>query len=767
MTMAGLRYLALTIACSGLLAAQTTWTSIRIGTDPPGLAIRVDGVEYSSVVSFFWLAGSTHTLSIVPEKDSAGPGARYAFTGWVDSAGHEYNAGTTLTVRADPSITYYIATFEAEYLLEVSISPCAAPDPANCREPLPGTVYINGSAYWRDLRLWLAAGAEVTAEAVANPGFVFSGWDNRFPNPLYPAQTFKMNAPWKLVPVFTRAHDITIESSPPGLTVLVDGSPVATPASFGWPAGSQHVLAPLSPQTDAAGGHWVFGSWSNGGDAEQVFTVRAVQDPQGMTAQYLRGGVVTILTEPSGLKVNVDGSDSWPSPNFIWGPDSTHLLAAPLEQADKAGRRYVFRGWSDGSPEASRSLTVSQAALDAGFRLVARYELLGRLTVESQPAGLNFTVDGAACVTPCTIDRAAGTRIPILAPASVPWGDDARLDFDGWQDQASRERTWTMTAEARRTVATYQTLYRLRAGSDPAGGALVRLDPASADGFYAVNTQVLATAEARPGYRFRRWGGDLEGTFASGTLTLSGPRVVVALVDRVPYISPAGVVNAAGLTPEPGVAAGSIVSIYGENLAASSQVGPLSPLAQTLAGVTVQAGDRLLALFFVAEQQINALVPSDFKPGEYRLTVRSSGQPDVSATFQVVRNAPGLFANWIDSTAYVAAMHEDGTLVLPASPARAGETITLLGTGFGPYLPSPLDGFAVPSGAVFPLIDAVEVLLDDVSITPLWTRAASGLVGTTAVRFQIPEAVRSPGPARVRVRVNGRESTSVFLPLPR
>ncbi|MFB3779107.1 MAG: hypothetical protein ACE141_15930 [Bryobacteraceae bacterium] len=765
--MAGLRCLSLMLACSGSLAAQTTWTSIRIGTNPPGLAIRVDGVEYSQVVSFYWLAGSTHTLSIVPEKDSDGPGARYTFLEWVDSAGHAYNGGSTITVRADPSVSHYVAMFEAEYLLEVSISPCAAPEPANCRVTLPGTVYINGSAYWSDVRLWLKAGTGVTVEAVANAGYVFSGWDNRFPNPLSPAQTFTVNGPWNLVPVFTPTHNITIESSPPGLTVLVDGAPVVTPASFGWPAGSQHVLAPLSPQTDAAGEHWVFGSWSNGGETEQVFTVRAVQGPQGVTAQYLRGGVVTILTAPSGLKVNVDGSDAWPSPNFIWGPDSTHVLAAALEQTDKAGRRYLFRGWSDGSQEASRSLTVTQAALDAGLRLVARYELLGRLTVESQPAGLSFTVDGAACVTPCTIDRTAGSRIPILAPASVPVGEDARLAFWGWQDQADRERTWTMTAEAQGIVATYQTQYRLRTSSDPAGGALVRLDPASADGFYGVNTQVIATAEALPGYRFRRWGGDLEGTFASGALTLSGPRVVVALVDRVPYIAPAGVVNAAGVTPEPGVAAGSIISIYGENLAPASQIGSLSPLAQTLAGVTVQAGDRLLPLFFVAEQQINALVPSDFQPGEYRLTVRSSGQPDVSATLQVVRNAPGLFANWIDSTAYAAAMHVDGTLVLPASPARAGEIITLLGTGFGPYQPAPLDGFAVPPEAVFPLADAVEVFLDDAVVTPLWTRAAVGLAGTTAVRFQIPETLPASGPARVRVKVNGRESNSVNLPLER
>jgi uncharacterized protein (TIGR03437 family) len=764
--MPGLRCLALMLACSGLLAAQTAWTSVRIGTDPPGLAIRVDGVEYSDVTSFYWLVGSRHTLSIVPEKDGTGPSARYTFTRWIDSSGHPYSAGSTISITADPSIWYYVATFSAVYSLEVSISRCATPNPADCRVPLPGTVYINGAGYWTDVRLWLPAGTEVTVEAVANPGFVFSGWNNRFPNPLSPVQTFQMDAAWQLVPVFTRAHDVTIETSPPGLKVTVDGSIVPTPAAFGWEAGSQHSLAPFSPQSDAAGQYWLFASWSNGGADQQVFTVRSVQGPQGVTAQYIRGGVVTILAEPVGLKVIVDGSDGWPGPNFIWGPDSTHQLSAAPEQADKAGRRYLFRGWSDGSQEPARSLTVSQAALEAGLRLVARYELLGRLTVESQPAGLSFSVDGAACVTPCTIDRTAGARVPVVAPASVPVTEDTRLDFAGWQDQGSRERMCTMTAEAQRITATYQTLYRLRTSSDPAGGAEVRITPASADEFYyPVNTQVLAAAEARPGYRFRRWGGGLEGTFPTGALVLSQPRAIIALLDRVPYIAPAGVVNAAGNTPEPGVAAGSIISIYGENLAASTQVGPLSPLAQTLAGVTVQAGDRILPVFFVAPQQINALVPSDFRTGEYHLTIRSSGQPDVSAAFQVVRNAPGLFAHWVDATAYAAATHPDGSLVVPGNPARPGEEVTLVGTGFGPYLPSPLDGFAVPPAAVFPLVDPVEVLLDDVSIPPIWARAAAGLTGTTAVRFRVPAGPWPSASALLRVRVNTRESNTVSLPL--
>jgi uncharacterized protein (TIGR03437 family) len=759
-----LRLFTLMLCCAGLLAAQTTWTSVRIGTDPPGLVFLVDGEEYSSAVSFFWRVGSTHVLAIVPEKDSAAPGARYTFNGWADSTGHQYSSVPAVTVTADPSLWYFVASFSAEYSVELSFFRCADDNPRNCGV-LPGTLYIDGTPFWKDVVLWRPAGTQLRIEAAANPGFVFTGWNNRFPDPQSPVQSLVLNASWVLMPLFVGASDVTIDSSPPGLKVMVDGSMVTVPRSFPWAGGTSHALAPVSPQQDERGVYWLFDSWSNGGAEQQVFTVQRIVDPQVVTARYVRGFIVTILTEPLGLKVNVDGSDMWPSPNFVWKPGSAHQVSVAAEQTDKNGRRYAFRGWSDGAEDPARTVTVTEIPPAGGLTLFARYELLGRLTVDSTPPGVSISVDGVECLTPCTIDRPAGARVAIAAPAAVALGQDSRLEFQGWQDQAPRERAVAVTSEVQRITAVYQTMYRVQTASDPAGGARIRLDPAAADGFYAAGTQVMVTAEAQPGFRFRRWSGDLEGTYASGALIVSQPRLVIANLDRVPYVAPAGVVNAAGATPETGVAPGSIISIYGENLAPGEQTGPSNPLAQTLAGVIVQVSNRLLPLFFVSPRQINALLASDLGPGQYKLTIRASGQPDVSASFEVVRNAPGLFANQVDSVACAAATHQDGTQVLPSSPALAGEFITLYGTGFGPYLPAPLDGFLVPPEAVFTLVDPVEIVLGDLTITPQWVRAAAGLTGVTAVRFQVPAALPASGSLPLKVRIDGRESNTVILPV--
>jgi uncharacterized protein (TIGR03437 family) len=207
------------------------------------------------------------------------------------------------------------------------------------------------------------------------------------------------------------------------------------------------------------------------------------------------------------------------------------------------------------------------------------------------------------------------------------------------------------------------------------------------------------------------------------------------------------------------------MSIYGASLAPTLEVGPSSPLAQTIAGVIVRLGDRLLPLFFVSPEQINALLPSDLEDGEHTLTVRWEGQPEASVTFSVARNVPGLFTHPVDSRPFVAATHEDGGVITVESPARLGEVVTLFGTGFGPYESSPPDGFVIPESANFPLADPVEILVGDLSILPQWAGAATGYVGVTAVHLRITAELPASSTIELKMKINDRETNTVLLPV--
>ena len=224
-----------------------------------------------------------------------------------------------------------------------------------------------------------------------------------------------------------------------------------------------------------------------------------------------------------------------------------------------------------------------------------------------------------------------------------------------------------------------------------------------------------------------------------------------ALLDTVPYIAPTGVSNAAGTTPGTAVAAGSIISVFGANLAAGSVAAGDGMLPQTLAGVTARIADRILPLIFASPAQINAVLPGDLAEGQQALTVSPPGQPEVRALFTVARNAPGLFAN---------VFHDDGLLVTGDSPARSGELLTAYGTGFGPADHSRLDGFPTPSSPDYLIADVVDAHLGDAAVEMVKAYVAPGKVGIDAVRFRLPDGAAS-GP--FKISVNGVESNSITL----
>lgn len=139
------------------------------------------------------------------------------------------------------------------------------------------------------------------------------------------------------------------------------------------------------------------------------------------------------------------------------------------------------------------------------------------------------------------------------------------------------------------------------------------------------------------------------------------------------------------------------------------------------------------------------------------------GHPEQKTDFQVVRNAPGLFAQSAGTVRYALAVHEDGSPVSPDSPARPQEVVSLFGTGFGPYQGQVPDGFAVPDSLVLALADPVSVLIADLLLDPVFAGAAKGEVGLVAVSFRVPES--ASGPIQLRVRVNKKKSNVVVLPV--
>jgi uncharacterized protein (TIGR03437 family) len=214
------------------------------------------------------------------------------------------------------------------------------------------------------------------------------------------------------------------------------------------------------------------------------------------------------------------------------------------------------------------------------------------------------------------------------------------------------------------------------------------------------------------------------------------------------------------------VAPGSIISIYGQNLAGGPEVGPTDPLRQTLGNVTVTVNGILMPLMFVSPGQINAQVPVELTPGSYTLSVQWASQPPVSGTFTVSRDAPGFYTSANDQNLpLVAALHQDGSLITLSSPARRGEIVSMYGTGFGPFTQPVIDGFPAPMTPLLPTVDPVMVNAATVQVPATWAGAAPGLVGATIVQFKIVDSIPSATNVNITVTAGGKPSSIVQLPV--
>jgi uncharacterized protein (TIGR03437 family) len=395
------------------------------------------------------------------------------------------------------------------------------------------------------------------------------------------------------------------------------------------------------------------------------------------------------------------------------------------------------------------------------------YQLLGTATLNTVPQGLPLQVDGVSCDAPCTIEKDAGTSVNVSAPSVRKIDSRSRLVFQGWNDSADPTRAIVLSAESKNLTANYKPQNLLSLAATPPEGASFILNPVSTDSFYDAGSLVSIAAKIVAGFRINSWGGDLSGASPSMAITLDSPRSALLLLDRVPGIAPLGVRSAALGASAESVAPGSLISIFGASLAPALEIGPASPLTQTLAGVTVRADDTFLPLVFVSPSQINAQLPSAIAEGKHKITVRWEGKPETSADIMVARNAPGLFGANPPDQPVGSFVRASGQAVTTDSPARAGEIVSALGTGFGPYIVQPPDGFLFDETAGYALKDSVSIIVNDLTIDALYAGRSDAGVGVEVVRFRVPSNLPDSPLLPVKIRINGQESNTVLLPVSR
>ena len=209
---------------------------------------------------------------------------------------------------------------------------------------------------------------------------------------------------------------------------------------------------------------------------------------------------------------------------FLGNGDGTFQPEATFLSGD--GQRFVQAAdlTGDGKPDAV--FMVSGGFVAPLVNLGTVTGSTAAITIQTAPAGLQFTVDGGAAQTaPQTLNLSLGTHtIAVATPQSGAVG--TQYVFSSWSDGGAASHSIAVGSSAATYTATFSTQYRLTVSASPAAGGTVA--PASGN-FYNAGTVVSISATPNSGYTFSGWTGSVaSASSASTTVTMSAPETVTA-----------------------------------------------------------------------------------------------------------------------------------------------------------------------------------------------------------------------------------------------
>jgi uncharacterized protein (TIGR03437 family) len=248
--------------------------------------------------------------------------------------------------------------------------------------------------------------------------------------------------------------------------------------------------------------------------------------------------------------------------------------------------------------------------------------------------------------------------------------------------------------------------------------------------------------------------------------------LAVALTPTIVYSQApviTGAVNAASFAQDQPLSPGSLVSLLGTGLAASTATASTVPLPDSIAGVSVTFSGITAPLQFVSPGQINLQVPWRVEPGITDIVVTVSGHTSAAFGAHVGPVSPGIFT--IPSGSRQAlAINSDGSIAgdygsipgVRTAPASVGNTLTILATGLGLVTPAITDG-AASSDQVRTTVVTPTVLVSGFPALVTFSGLSPQFVGVNQINIVVPEGAWGPsgggGECPIQIELGGIRSS--------
>ena len=379
---------------------------------------------------------------------------------------------------------------------------------------------------------------------------------------------------------------ITLTTSPPGMTVTADGSSYSSPHTFSWLPGSSHSISVSSPQSGGSGTRYLFQSWSDGGARTHAYTVPGSNET--VTASFKTQHYLTVISahgSPTGdgwydagasaafgittpesggpgiryvftgwtgsgsgsytgsntsgtvvMNAPVTETANWASQYYLStsvnpaaggsvtpaAPGGWYSSGSTVSVNASTAGGYQFAGWSG---HLSGTIRPQNITLDGPKQVVANFGKQVNITIQSSPAGRNFVVDGKTYSSAQIFTWIENSTHSLGAASPQSGGSGTRYLFQSWSDGGARTHSYTVPGSNQTVTASFKTQHYLTVTSahgSPAG-----------EGWYDAGTSAafgITTPESGGSgirYVFTGWTGTGTGAYtgsgASNSVVMNAP----------------------------------------------------------------------------------------------------------------------------------------------------------------------------------------------------------------------------------------------------
>jgi len=229
----------------------------------------------------------------------------------------------------------------------------------------------------------------------------------------------------------------------------------------------------------------------------------------------------------------------------------------------------------------------------------------------------------------------------------------------------------------------------------------------------------------------------------------------------------AAAVNGASFAANAPLAPGSIISLFGQNLANGTAGTSGIPLDTTIAGATVVMAGNALPLIFGSNGQINAVISAGINTNtSQQILVQRDNTLSVPISVDVGPTAPAVFpypgpgdpatqGAVVNAITYVVAH--------PGTPATAGDVLAIFCTGLGAVDHSVPDGAASPASPLANTMTAPTVTIGGINAPVAFSGLTPGFVGLYQIDAAVPKGITPGNQVPLVVSIAGQTSPAATI----